>query len=179
MDAAEAIVAEIDITPFRAPGNANDTGTFSLSSGIWPRYPVPYQHSYSPSHHPVLASFDGTTTSIPSVWGSAVTLKNIEPQPLWNLTTTSWSPSVGETGNNITHEDSGPGWWSWEVPQFEGKQWDQGLMAATGLAFYTLALCTAVGNALVIYAIRNEKSLQTVSDMLFSVVSFGSIIVSG
>ena len=33
----------------------------------------------------------------------------------------------------------------------------------TGLALYTLALCTTVGNALVIHAIRTEKRLQTVS----------------
>ena len=39
---------------------------------------------------------------------------------------------------------------------------DTVLLAAAGLGLYALSLLTIVGNAMVLHAIRTEKSLQTV-----------------
>ncbi|KAK3874508.1 hypothetical protein Pcinc_020528 [Petrolisthes cinctipes] len=184
MDAAETIVqADIDKTPFKTPpGNNNNTGPFNVVSGILPHYPPPGPpsppHSYSPSEQqqPVLFSLGETTTCTPVVWwGTENTLDNLIPQNLGNLTTTistHWNLSLEDTDinnyNNNTVEDLGPGWW---------KNWGPGLLTVTGLALYTLALCTTVGNALVIHAIRTEKRLQTVSNLFIMSLAAADLTV--
>lgn len=98
---------------------------------------------------------------------------------LWSTNASSSSSSTSSSSWNQTHLQSSfnlsdvwdggfeggtlGGGWTGEGDAEGPGEWGPGLLAVTGLALYTLALCTAVGNALVIHAIRTEKRLQTVS----------------
>ncbi|KAK7069743.1 Histamine H1 receptor [Halocaridina rubra] len=79
--------------------------------------------------------------------------------PLWNATT------VSDAGNESVLRGNGM------------EEWSPGLLAVTGMALYTLALCTAVGNALVIHAIRTEKRLQTVSNLFIMSLAAADLTV--
>ncbi|CAL4141609.1 unnamed protein product [Meganyctiphanes norvegica] len=59
----------------------------------------------------------------------------------------------------------------------EEGEWSIGVLVVMGVTLYTLALCTAVGNILVIHAIRTEKRLQTVSNLFIMSLAAADLIV--
>lgn len=172
MGPPSSIVAEIDTTPFKSTDDStNGTKGFKYSFAVYPKYqpPLDTRHAATPTDqleglHYVpeggntgLIEFRVATTVS---WDAAVS--RWSDAPPWN-TTSPWNLSLGEPTHNLTlsEEEGGSGWWG-DGQGHEAGEWSPGLLAITGLALYTLALCTAVGNALVIHAIRTEKRLQTV-----------------
>lgn len=177
MEPPSSIVAEIDTTPFKsAEDSSNGTKGFRYPHAVFPKYmpPPDPSHSAAPTArldtincsgpegggNTVLSEFPVVTTvswdAATSRWGDT---------QAWNITsvTSPWNLSLGDSGHNLTQFEEGEGgWWGAEGRGDEAGEWSSGLLAITGLALYTLALCTAVGNALVIHAIRTEKRLQTV-----------------
>lgn len=174
MDFPSSMLTEIDTTPFKTLDDLaeNITRRLKISHGVFPKYAPPRgttvvdKTSSNAGHFETLVcnityeypdgfatSLDASgavvSTSSSSSWGN---LSGAQP---WNL-------SQAELGFNVTQEDKPPGWWE-AKPGLGAGEWGPGFLAMTGLALYTLALCTAVGNALVIHAIRTEKRLQTVS----------------
>ena len=163
-----SIVAAIDTTPFKSSDDsANGTKGFKYSYVVYPKYLPPPDTShlegldYGPKE-------GGTSGLIEFRVATTVSLDAFTPlwseAPHWN-TTSAWNLSLAEPNHNLTlseEGEGGSGWWA-DGDGREAEVWSPGLLAITGLALYTLALCTAVGNALVIHAIRTEKRLQTVS----------------
>ncbi|XP_066988779.1 histamine H1 receptor-like [Macrobrachium rosenbergii] len=108
--------------------------------------------------------------------------------PGWNVTDhRPWNGAGNETnkhfpagenispvGENIAHSNVTVT----DAGGFDGiDEWSTGLLAVTGISLYTLALCTAVGNALVIHAIRTEKRLQTVSNLFIMSLAAADLTV--
>ncbi|ROT72044.1 hypothetical protein C7M84_009581 [Penaeus vannamei] len=97
-----------------------------------------------------------------SLWSANASPPSAPPSsPAWNQTQLPPALNLSDVWDGGPLEGGTLGSdWAGEGVQGE---WGPGLLAVTGLALYTLALCTAVGNALVIHAIRTERRLQTVS----------------
>ncbi|XP_068227634.1 histamine H1 receptor-like [Palaemon carinicauda] len=99
----------------------------------------------------------------------------------WNTTTTTHLDRPYPTGENLSPIGENTAYGNvtvTDVGGFDGiDEWSPGLLAVTGISLYTLALCTAVGNALVIHAIRTEKRLQTVSNLFIMSLAAADLTV--
>ncbi|MPC37404.1 Histamine H1 receptor [Portunus trituberculatus] len=189
MGPPSSIVAEIDTTPFKSvDDSSNGTKGFKYSYAVYPKYlpPLDTAHASTPRGHAREVEYGieeggsggliefrvATTVS----WDAAVS--RWSDAPPWS-TASSWNLSLGEPNHNVTlyeEGEGGSGWWA-DGAGRGADEWSPGLLAITGLALYTLALCTAVGNALVIHAIRTEKRLQTVSNLFIMSLAAADLTV--
>ncbi|XP_045597088.2 histamine H1 receptor [Procambarus clarkii] len=197
MDSPSNTLTDIDTTPFKTLDDLahNTTSSkFRSSHGVFPKYlPPPADINFVPEakkhnggHLKSLAfniTVDYTNTLDVS---RVVTLTSSSSSDINAAQTldlgTSWNITQVEFEFNLTQgKEEAPGWRSSESwgPGAEGgaEEWSPGLLAMTGLALYTLALCTAVGNALVIHAIRTEKRLQTVSNLFIMSLAAADLTV--
>lgn len=99
-----------------------------------------------------------------SLWSANASSPPSSSSPPWNQTQLPPGLNLSDVWDGGGLEEGTLGSdWAGEGGAGAQGEWGPGLLAVTGLALYTLALCTAVGNALVIHAIRTERRLQTVS----------------
>ncbi|XP_042208022.1 histamine H1 receptor-like [Homarus americanus] len=189
MDSPSYLLTEIDTTPFKTLDDLayNISRRYRISHGVFPKYLPPPNVAVQDATVHSIGHIDivvcncteddaGVTSTVDA--SRDVTSGMWDLSSSWGNLSTSWNFTQVELGINVTREEEAPGWWgSGESMSGAGGEWGPGLLAVTGLALYTLALCTAVGNALVIHAIRTEKRLQTVSNLFIMSLAAADLTV--
>ncbi|XP_071525075.1 histamine H1 receptor-like [Panulirus ornatus] len=191
MDFPSSMLTEIDTTPFKTLDDLaeNITKRLRLSHGVFPKYAPPRGTTVvdkGPNHaghfETVVCNItydypEGFATSLDASGGVVATSWYPGTSSWGNFSGAQpWNLSHAELGFNVTQEGELPGWWE-ARPGLGAGEWGPGFLAMTGFALYTLALCTAVGNALVIHAIRTEKRLQTVSNLFIMSLAAADLTV--